>query len=425
MSFNPDALKNNAAQKQSMPEAKPVRLFMHVEGYETPDNGFHYAVGYDHNNPEQKIRVRLNTVDERIKDRPKADPDRIRAQYVSGENTRDKLIDKKKADIKLLAFDDALLINNEDGVAEYRAHWSQTISTDPQAEIMTGMAHIRLREASENQRNAQAFVEVIKDAKIADSNIRKMLTEMVDIKDEQGRGRDPFAIIRIRYQDQIYGTARLYPAMGTNTVFDQNLGGNKEVSVKLDGKSTMEAIMSGKVIGEPGGYVNDQADIIRAIVAGLEGSEEPVLNNASYRDRNLNLYQGAKGKDLVIEVLPCEKIEFGPDSRKTYLNDKFKVRRFHLQGYDIQNEQPEGRSVSVKNGYADTVVGFQRHPDGTPFAVYAAPVLTFPKQVPLNELAMSDLAKPEVAPAPEAPTPKDTKKKKDEAVADIDNSPSM
>ncbi|MBJ8931610.1 hypothetical protein [Citrobacter freundii] len=423
MAFDPNALKNNTANKPAPKNAKSVRLFLHVTSYETPDDGFHYAVGFDHNNPEQPIRVRLNTVDERIQDRPKADPEKIKAQYISGENTRDKLSDKKKADIKLLAFDDAVLINNADGVNEYRAHWSQTISTDPNAEIMTGVAHIRLREANENQRTAQAFVEVIKDAKIADKDIRKMLTEMVDTKDAQGRGRDPFAILRIRYQDQVYGTARLYPAMGTTTVFDQNLGGNKDVPVKLDGKSTLDAVMSGENLGNAGGYVNDQADVVRALVAGLEGAEVPVFNNPALRDRNTNLYHGAKGGQLVVEVLPCEKIEFGPDSRKTYLNDKFKVRRAQLQGYDLQQEQTDGRNISVKNGYTETVVGFQRHPDGTPYAVYASPVETFAKQLPLNELSTSMLAQPVAEPEPQAV--KTSKKMKSVEASAENESPSL
>ena len=397
MSFDPDALKQKSNYERPK-SVKPVRLFLNVTHYDLPDNGAHYAVGHNFDNPEQQIRVRLTTIDERIKERPKQDPDKIRSMYVSGENTRDTLAAKSKAGITLLALDDAMLISDAGGISEYRAHWPQTISTSSDAEIISGMGHIRLREAGENQKSAQAFVELIDDAKVVDgSNIRNFLTEAVEITDDKNRGRDPFAIVRIEYNGQIYGTARLYPATGTKSIYDQNLGSNKDVAVKLDGKSTMAAIMSGNVVGAAGGYVDQQADVIRALVAGLEGDENPpVFNDASSQARNANIFYGAKAGQLVIQVLPAQKIEFGSDSRKTYLNDKFVKRRYQLQGYDLPGGgEQDGKHVSVKNGYTPTVVGIQRHPDGTPYAVYASPKETYPVQVPLNDLSVAVLAKPE------------------------------
>lgn len=411
MAFDPDALKTGTNSKKS-PAPKSERLFLVVDSYETPADGFHFAVGRRFDNPDEVVRVRLNTVEERIKDRPKLDPEKIRSQYFTGENTRDPLVKKKEANIKLLAFDDAILIKNEGGVSEYRAHWGQTISTEPEAEIVSGMAHIRLREAGENQRSAQAYVEMIKDAVVIDgTNARKVLTDAMAITDDKGRGRDPFAIVRINYNGTVYGTARIYPVTGTKSVFDQNLGSNKEVPFKLDGQTTVNRIMSGDIIGDANGYINQQADIVRAIVAGLEGADLPVLNDNAHVDRNKNMYAGAKVGQLVIEVLPCEKIEFGPDSRKTYLNDKFKVRRYHLQGYDIPKAQ-DGQEVNLVSGYTKTVVGFQRHPDGTPYAVYASPTETFPNHQEMKAIVAADLAAPAPAPAPEPEMAANEKKKK-------------
>ncbi|HDL8219856.1 TPA: hypothetical protein PXQ72_004527, partial [Yersinia enterocolitica] len=369
------------------------RLIMVVENYETPESGFHYAVGHKFDDVDAKVRVRLNTVDERCKDRPKTDQNKIREQYVSGENTRDTIADKKKSNIKFISFDDSLLLTEKDGVSEYRAHWGKTMSTDPTAEIISGVGHIRLRQPENgSERSAEAYIEFIKDAQpVVKKNIKQQLTSGLAIKDEQGRARDPFVIIRVGYQDKLVTTVRLFPATETKAIFDQNLGANKEIRTLVDSEKTIEHLLSGKPLSNSPttAYIDNQADTVRAVVAGLLGRKEPTFNDPSNKERNLNIYHGAKGGQLNFELISAEKIDFGIDSRKTYLNEK---SRPHLAAYDIKSgEEGNEKQQFVTSGYTETVLAIHRHPDGEPYAVFASPKEMWPKTQVMKNLTIDKL----------------------------------
>ncbi|HEN3280857.1 TPA: hypothetical protein U5D21_002704 [Yersinia enterocolitica] len=394
MSFNPDALNNKNSLNNTVSSApQKERLIMVVENYETPESGFHYAVGHKFDDVDAKVRVRLNTVDERCKDRPKTDQNKIREQYVSGENTRDTIADKKKSNIKFISFDDSLLLTEKDGVSEYRAHWGKTMSTDPTAEIISGVGHIRLRQPENgSERSAEAYIEFIKDAQpVVKKNIKQQLTSGLAIKDEQGRARDPFVIIRVGYQDKLVTTVRLFPATETKAIFDQNLGANKEIRTLVDSEKTIEHLLSGKPLSNSPttAYIDNQADTVRAIVAGLLGRKEPTFNDPSNKERNLNIYHGAKGGQLNFELISAEKIDFGIDSRKTYLNEK---SRPHLAAYDIKSgEEGNDKQQFVTSGYAETVLAIHRHPDGEPYAVFASPKEMWPKTQVMKNLTIDKL----------------------------------
>lgn len=394
MSFNPDALNNKNSLNSTVSSApQKERLIMVVENYETPESGFHYAVGHKFDDVDAKVRVRLNTVDERCKDRPKIDQNKIREQYVSGENTRDTIADKKKSNIKFISFDDSLLLTEKDGVSEYRAHWGKTMSTDPTAEIISGVGHIRLRQPENgSERSAEAYIEFIKDAQpVVKKNIKQQLTSGLAIKDEQGRARDPFVIIRVGYQDKLVTTVRLFPATETKAIFDQNLGANKEIRTLVDSEKTIEHLLSGKPLSNSPttAYIDNQADTVRAVVAGLLGRKEPTFNDPSNKERNLNIYHGAKGGQLNFELISAEKIDFGIDSRKTYLNEK---SRPHLAAYDIKSgEEGNEKQQFVTSGYTETVLAIHRHPDGEPYAVFASPKEMWPKTQVMKNLTIDKL----------------------------------
>ncbi|EKN4699741.1 hypothetical protein JE939_002913 [Yersinia ruckeri] len=395
MSFNPDALNNKSSSSNTANPApqKPERLIMIVESYETPESGFHYAVGHKFNDIDAKVRVRLNTVDERCKDRPKSDANKVKDQYVSGENTRDTIADKQKSNIKFISFDDSTLLAENEGVSEYRAHWGKTMSTDPTAEIISGVGHIRLRQPENgSERSAEAYIEFIKDAQPAvKKNIKQLLTSGLATKDEHGRARDPFVILRVGYDDKLVTTVRLFPATETKAVFDQNLGSNKEIRIPADADKTIEHLLSGNPLSNSPttSYVDNQADTVRAIVAGLLGRKEPTFNVPSNKDRNLNIYHGAKGGQLNFELISCEKIDFGIDSRKTYLNDK---SRPHLAAYDIKSgDEGNDKQQFVTSGYTETVLAIHRHPDGEPYAVFASPKEMWPKTQIMKNLTIDKL----------------------------------
>lgn len=381
-SFDPSKLGGGGKGSGQSAKPRAERLFVAVESYDTPSDGFHYAVGRRVDNPDEVVRVRLTTINERLGDWPDLKEEKVKEQYVTGKFHRDTIADKAKDNIPLISFDEAFKVSTaENGVTEYRAHWPKVMATSPQAETVVGLAHIRLRDSVEADggkrgSKAQAYVEMIKAATIVNKdNIDEALNRALSIKDDQGRARDPVAIIRVFYGDQQVAAPRLYPEMEKGKAFDQVLGGEKEILRKVDADATLGKLMEAK----PGNSRMDTEykDVIRAVVAGVKGDPEPAIASADQqvRDRVRNYYHGAQQGALIVEVVSVEKIDFGADSGKTYLKEK---DRSHLAAYTIR--EPNGDYVRESPGFTKTMVAFQRHPDGEPYAVFASPTEMWPSK---------------------------------------------
>lgn len=385
--FDPSKLSHPTPGKTSG-AGRSERLFLVVEAYETPSDGFHYAVGHKADSPEERVRVRLTTVAERIVDRPRESPDKIKSQYQTGENTRESISDKKKAGINLISFDDARKVAIVDGLVEYRAHWSKTMSTSADAEVMGGMAHIRLREGSESngqRKAAQAYVEMLKSSVVvSQDNVEDAMLKALAIKDDQARARDPLAILRVMYEGKVFASPRIYPATETVAVFDQILGESKHIQLPMDSGVTLTSLLQGNVGRND--FETRQLDTVRAIYAGIKGLEEPKVNTTddAIKDSIRNLYYGAKSGQLQVELISAEKIDFGSDSRKTYLNDR---DRPQLAAY-VTKEKVDNNRVKESPGYTSTVLTVHRHPDGEPYAVFASPTVMYPKTEKLSDLPL-------------------------------------
>lgn len=394
--FDPSKLKQRTSSKQQGP--RPERLFMEVTSYETPADGFHYAVGkrFGSGVEGEPVRVRLTTVAERAADRPDVSREKIEGQYVSDSNHRDTIADKAKAGIRLISFDEALKVaKGEDGVTEYRAHWPKVISTDPSAEVMSGMAHIKLVDAKEidgKRIKAKAYIELLQGAAVVDgSNVDEALFKALTIRDEVSRARDPFAIVRVFHNDAQAAAVRIYPERETKKVFDQARGEHRDISIKTDAAVTIASLMMGKEGFSD--FDTQGKDMVRAVMAGLKGEELPPLASTDpvVAEKMMNYYYGAKEGHLKVEVVAAEKIDFGVDSGLTYLKDK---GRSHLAAYNIE-EPAANDTVKRTVGYVETVIGVHRHPDGEPYAVFASPVALWPKNsmTKLAELPMESLPK--------------------------------
>lgn len=382
--------------------ARLERVFMEVDHYDTPADGFAFAVGHAINNPEQKLRVRLNTVSERVEDMPNAQQAGVQSQYVSGTNTRESLADKAKANIKFIAFDGAKFLGEEEGVKTFRAHWPNTISPNPNIEFVSGMGSIVLRDSdTEAQKRAQARIDIVKSSQLVNKeNAKDVFLSAMSIKDDQGRARDPFIVMRLRApnpqkdgQMQMVGSARLYPARTEKSQFDQNIGENVTIRVPADSDMTLDNLLSG--VPAYTTDANKVADMARAVMTGLLGMEEPVFNTiktsetSGYLDKVRELHYATKAGAVEVEVVSMEQIDFGKDSAKTYLANK---NQFHLRAYEMTFEN--SGKVSTANGFAPTMVAIQRHADGEPFAVYASPMAMSPYVKMLNKINL----KPEAAP---------------------------
>jgi len=399
--FDPSRVGQRGESRPRGPKAE--RVFLQVKEYETPADGFHYAIGHRVGNTEELVKVRLNTVAERTADRPDMDAEKIKAQY-AGEKSRDTIADKAKGNIHLIAFDDARLIGEEDGIKVFRAHWPNTMSTDPKAEAMIGTAHIKLEEAGERfgrQQPARAYVEMLKPGQMVDKdNVVQALNDALAIKDDQGRARDPLVIMRVMHEGNVLAQPRMYPITEPKEVFDQATGEKKTVNRPADNDVTMAFVVSDGATKSD--MTNRQLDQIRAVIAGLKGQDEPkfITPDANSVDAYRNLYYGAKEGAVQVEVIAAEKLDFGSESRKTYLKNK---DQSHLAAYSIKEANEDGTRRKESPGYAETVVTVQRHPDGEPYVVHVAPTAMFPKPQKLQELA----SVADAAPAAEATKPKE------------------
>jgi hypothetical protein len=381
-SFDPSTLTGGGAATQSRkPSARfqAERLFVQVEKYETPSDNFHFAVGTRLDTGEP-VRVRLNSVAERAADRPNASIETITGQYQTNDKHRDSMADKSKAGIKLLSFDEAMpLGKNADGVAEFRAHWSNTMSTEPTAEPLIGVAHIKLSEAFQDKEGksvkAQAHVDLLREAAVVDKdNVDQAMLKALATKDDQGRAVDPMMIMRVFYNDPKSGdlvqaaAATIFPDRGFTEVFDQATGGNKQVPHKADAETSLNSLLSGKPGFAP--LDDEYRHVVRAVVAGIKGEPlpAPVTDDPRVVSKAEGYYNGAKDGHFVVEVVAAERIDFGKKTRTSYLEIKDQPQ---MAAYNIV--EPQGDNKLVSKGYTETVLAIERHADGEPYAVFASP----------------------------------------------------
>ena len=392
--FDPSKLTSTGSSSTPKASApKSERVVMEVEQYLTPADNFHYAVGRRIDAPDELIKVRLNSVAERHQDKPKQSIEDITKVYQTSDTPRETIADKAKANIRFISFDDAKALGkDENGVTEFRAHWPKTMSADPKSEVMHGMAHIKLSEGAEG-RKSQAYVEMIQQkVTVNKDNVDAVMADALSITDASGRGRDPIMIVRIAHEGKVVATPRVYPAVETVQVFDQNAGGMVDRNKAVTADKTISALMS----AAPGksDLETVSADRVRAVIAGIKGLEEPTFNSAdpAMRDNARNMYHGAAAGALQIEIISAEKIDFGADSRVTYVKDKDKP---HLAAYTIKEPvNADGTKQRETPGFAETVIAINRHQDGEPYAVFASPVAMYPK---MQKLADLPLSAPEVA----------------------------
>lgn len=401
LKFDPSQLGQKEALASTVAdESRPQRLFMIVDHFETPKDGFHFAVGRNAVDPDKEIRVRLTTVDERVADNPKLDRAKVEGMYMTNEKTRETIDDKKRAGITLLAFDDAKKIGvNTEGVSEYRAHWSNTMSTNPQAEVFVGLAHLELSPGNTRDPKSRARVDMLQKSSVATpENIDALFASALAIKDDQDRARNPYALIRVFYDGQQTAAVKIFPTRVEQPVFDQATGKTKSVSMKQDADATLAKLLSGSPSGTGNANLEQKLDVARAVIAGLKNLDLPKANVAEFAKSTQNYYNGAKGGHITVELTEVERIEFGSDSRKTYLS---KAEQPQFKGYRaVVGEKDAQYSVSA---YAETVVATLRHENGERFATFASPTAMFPKGIPDFALDLEN-AKPAHSPTAHKPT---------------------
>jgi hypothetical protein len=388
--FNPEQLKRVGANT-SRPRSE--RLFVKVTEFDLPDNAPHRVrgvlIGTD-----KEVVVRLNSIDEQMGDSPKSDRAAVEKQY-AGENARKSIQSFAKDGIRLIAFDNAVSI----GEGEYRAHWANTMSTKPEAEVFRGLAHIKLHRPSSGK--TRAYTEILHSAEFANAeNIIPLLTGALTIKDAEGRARDPHAILRFWYQNKpAEGEVRLFPSSQEVKSFDQAKGVETTIRRRVEAHMSLADLFADSKSGIDN--IDAQRDAVRAVVAALKGESlpVPVYSGKESASQAANLYQGIQGGFLQVEVIAAERIDFGQKTTQSYINEDGSPN-WRFTSY-VTEKEDGGKTYKVP-GYADTVLTFLRYDDGEPFGVFASPADQFPKPVSLNEVRFSEPEAPAPAPASEA-----------------------
>jgi hypothetical protein len=380
--FNPDTL-NADDKKAAAPKIRPRRIFMAVDGYEKID-GFTYAVGKEAYGSGEPIKVRLTTVTERVADVPTANPATVESQYVSGSSHRHTLAEKEKNGVRLLSFDGALPLDN----GHFRAHWPNTASTDPNAVVLTGLAHVHLDDGlganGEPVRTAQAYIEAVKGAEIinaADDNVMAKLRGYLDTSVD-GVEVKPSVQVRLTHEGKTHARARLYPASDMAEKFDEARGTTVKYKVAVDADTTIARLLSKDQASNNEAFAANR-DYFRAVLVGCGAVAADAVTYETDAAKMENIAAGIEQGAIQVEMVGFERIDCGKSTRQSLLKD---ATRPPLSFYSSTN----AKTQRTDNRYVPTAVVCQRHSDGMLYAVSVTPMDGF-KYQNLNNLTVDTI----------------------------------
>lgn len=443
--FDPDKIFKKVDNKSDEME----KVFLVVEGYDLPKPGekrASFAHGYRLGDENDKIRVRLNTVAERIADKPDEE-DKVREQYVKGKFTRPTLSEKAKKNIRYLSFDQAVnLGTNDAGVQEYRAHWSNTVTTDSNDRVIKALAHVRVRggytDKKGKKHDALAYMEVVDGIRpLRGDNVRAAVMQALSLENDQGRGRYPCPTIRIHYNGKPYEDGlKFFAFKDPVEIYDENTGEDRTVHENVNAEESLKRLMKG--VKSDSEFVDTMNDYVRMVIKGIEdqGKKEVqdekvvlLINSKEkiVRERAESLYWGAREGGLTFDIMDSHRVYFGPETRKAYIKEaesrkssifnRFTARgdsektkyipyvvtedgeqlkgktqgELIRKGYseqDIRWEKTDQTEKIKVPGYTETVIALSDMDNGDAYAVYVDTLHAQPKMRAMKDLTQDDLA---------------------------------
>lgn len=155
-------LVTNRGNVAGTKEENPFRLMVSV--FNTEKQGdFIWVSGYRlggnkvKRNPREMIKVRLNTVEERVSDvktfSNKSDfeiRNSVKSSYETGSNRRKTLWEHSQSQTKMLSFERVVFLKLENGIKHYRAHWSTGMTANSNAQFIQGVGHVRMIQEDES-----------------------------------------------------------------------------------------------------------------------------------------------------------------------------------------------------------------------------------------------------------------------------------
>ena len=389
---NNELFKSSSAVIRNRPTE---RIMVQVTNYDLAKttgfvSGVNLATGAE-------IKVRLNSIEERLSDRPGQKRTAVENSYSTGSFKRESMVQKFQKKASVLQLDDCVALNDGKNT-EYRAHWPKTIATETQnvTVLHSNAVHLKLFKNNSDAGKDLAFVEVVKPSvKLTAEICQEVLMNAFANVDENENPHRPVVLLDMRHNGTpiFDNVPRLYPSTVADSVYDDSIGGMKEIRVTADAKVSVDDLLSGNRKPADGREAT-HLDYFRAAIAAVLNEPMPELTSpsATVTDRAQQLYNLIEEGKVEVNIGSASIYNFGPQSAKTYLADADKK---HLTAYSVSRKGPNDSTVNV-SGYTEAYVSLGQFEDGTFYARDVVSVEPYPKAKPLNEFNLTALKEPEI-----------------------------
>ncbi|WP_240016411.1 MULTISPECIES: hypothetical protein [Acinetobacter] len=364
-------------------KAVPNRIFLHLDGIGYAPDGNEYAFGTNIATNE-KIKVRLNTVDERVQDmiqtgRLKSENQArqiVQNQYELSSNPRKTLSDRSKNNSVALSFDQSFEIPSTDNYRSFRAHWFESISTKPSSELIIAPAHVQFVSTPNT---SFGRVEIIENHFTIDRNsdtdkIKQMFMSALNHEDEYSAERSGNLNYILRSQND--GQA-IYNGI-LSTYLQQIQAGTRNIKVPANINTTLTNLMSNPLItanNTPQNNVLFNHDLNRILVNKLLNqnfihkleTSDPQLQNY-LRSISTKIEKG----EIYLDAYTSRNIFLGKETVNSYRN-KASRSQSPLKIYNISEMDAATNQPIQHKGYLDTMIGIERHSDTlSPYVTFTA-----------------------------------------------------
>lgn len=360
---------------------KPSRIFLHLDGIAQAPDGFEYAFGTDILNKE-KVKIRLNTVDERVQDmivtgrmRSKTQAiEVVKNQYENSAQPRKSLSERIRNNSAVLSFDQSYETQSNDNYRTYRAHWAESVTTKKDAQLIIAPTHVQFVNTS----NPFGRVEILEKQFIVDKqsntdDIRNMFISALNHEDEYSAERSGTLNYLLRSKDD------------GQSIFNGNLStylnpvqaGSRTIRVPADINTTLTKLMKDPIISQenrPQDNIIFNHDLNRIIVNKL--LKQNFVHKLETSDPQLQMYLKTisakldKG-ELFLDAFTSRNIFLGKETVNSY-RAKASRSQSPLKIYNVTEMDNNNQPVQHK-GYLPTLIGVDRHSDTlSPFVTFTA-----------------------------------------------------
>ena len=403
-------LITNSGRKTNK-ENNPFRLMVSVFNIEK-EGDFVWVSGYRlggtkvQRNPRELVKVRLNTVDERVRDMKlfsnKSEfelRNSVKSSYETGANKRKTLFEHGRSQTKMLSFERVVFLETKNGVKHYRAHWSTGMTANQNAQFIQGMAHVRIIQEDESiGRRSTCQVEVIEamlmgaDKSGAENN-NNFIAKAFDSHDPTSKMETAERTGKLMVELSSDGqrnikTIDIYSEKHEVQVTHPNTGDTVTVRRALPYEKTLEAYITAQDYhtmlykADPeNNYKKDRAfdaDINRHILGyllGIDARNIPIVRTDLADEVIKPFVNKLYKKEITLNLFAVRIYQYGnryrdnalANSKRLGLHKNYAVA-LNDTGVILPYDQASG--LPATPAYAPTAVVVQRYDDGTAYVVF-------------------------------------------------------